>query len=73
MDNHYAYDGAHGQQGKYLDDYAKHFEAQDLPYRWWANPRGNQIYGVDPTGWGIQFDGQSLNPPANAPQYKATC
>lgn len=57
IDNHYAYDGAHGDSSaKYLDDFAKHFKAQDLPFRWFGGGR-YQIYGVDPTGWAIQFDG----------------
>lgn len=52
IDNHYAYDGQHGQVTKYLDDYAKHFKAQDLPFRWFGGGR-THIYGVDPTGWAI--------------------
>lgn len=72
IDNHFAYDGAMGR-GKDLDDYADHFEKNGLLYRWWSDPRGHVLYGVDPTGWGVQFDGQAKNPPSNAPQYKATC
>jgi len=58
IDNHYAYDGARGQ-GAYLDVFAAQFEKFGLPYRWWAGGPGHVIYGVDPTGWAVQFDGQA--------------
>ena len=57
VDNHYAYDGVHGKVTKYLDDYANHFKSKGLPYRWFSGTHGYQVYGVDPTGWAIQFDG----------------
>lgn len=73
MDNHYAYDGIGGGPLN-LDEYAKHFEDRNLPYRWWSTPRGGYvIYGSDPTGWSIQFNGNAVKPPSNAPSYLATC
>lgn len=32
-----------------------------------------QVYIVDPTGFGIQFDGPAQNPPKNLPEYSAAC
>ena len=32
-----------------------------------------QLYVVDPTGFGVQFDGPAQNPPSNLPAYTAAC
>ena len=75
IDNHYAYDGDArlGFQTD-LSVYANHVEKLGLQYHWWALPGGNtQLYVVDPTGFGVQFDGSAKNPPANLPTYSAAC
>jgi len=32
-----------------------------------------QIYMIDPTGFSVQWDGMTSNPPSNLPTYSAAC
>ena len=65
FDNHYAYDQQHMDNSVFV---AK-AESMGYQYRWLkAGPEGKkgpiQVYIVDPTGFSVQFDGPSKNPPS---------
>lgn len=71
IDNRYAYgiyDGKH-----HIDTYADHAKSLGYPYHWVQAGPDVQLFVVDPTGFGIQFDGPSLNPPADLPFYSDAC
>jgi hypothetical protein len=75
VDNHYAYDGeARSTDTKPLDTYVANAKKLGYPYHWWALPANRtQVYIIDPTGFGVQYDGPATNPPANLPTYSAAC